>query len=129
MFKYMTLYEHKLISLHIHAVHPTPRNLELIEWKNEQGEKKKFHLKKLICHKWEQLGNLLEIPLPILKSMEQQYRGDASISMTAVFKYWILESPSDLYPLTWEGLDHLLNDAELGEVAEKLKRALNNHIL
>ena len=48
--------------------------------------------------------------------------------MTAVFKYWILENPSDLYTLTWEGLDRLLNDAELGKVAEDLKRALNNHL-
>ena len=48
--------------------------------------------------------------------------------MTAVFQYWILERPSDLYPLTWEGLDRLLNDAELGEIAEDLKQALNNHL-
>lgn len=112
----------------MHAAHPTLSNLELIKWKNEQGERKKFHLNKDSCHKWERLGNLLEIPLPILKSMEQQYRGDAIVSMTAVFKYWILENPSDLYPLTWEGLDRLLNDAELGEVAEDLKQALNNHL-
>ena len=122
------MYEHKLISLHILAAHPTPSNLELIKWKNERGEIKKFHLKNEICHKWERLGNLLEIPLPILKSMEQQYRGDARVSMTAVFQYWILERPSDLYPLTWEGLDRLLNDAELGEIAEDLKQALNNHL-
>ena len=117
-----------MISLHILAGHPTPSNLEQMKWKNERGERKKFHLKNEICHKWERLGNLLEIPLSILKSMEQQYRGDASVSMTAVFKYWILESPSDLYPLTWEGLDRLLNNAELGQVAEDLKQALNNHL-
>ena len=38
---------------------------------------------------------------------------DASVSITAVFNHWILENPSDYYPLTWEGLDHLLNNAEL----------------
>ena len=65
--------------------------MELIEWKNEQGEREKFHLnsKKLICHKWgdpiewEQLGDLLEITLPILKCMELQYHGHASVSITA----------------------------------------------
>ena len=47
--------------------------------------------------------------------MVQQYSGDASVSITAVFNHWILENPSDYYPLTWEGLDCRLNDAELGQ--------------
>lgn len=50
----------------------------------------------------------------------RSYRGDASVSITAVFNRWILGNPSDYYPLTWEGLDRLLN-AELGQVAEELK--------
>ena len=33
--------------------------------------------------KWEQLGDLLEITLPILKCMELQYHGDANVSITA----------------------------------------------
>ena len=123
--KYL-LNEHDFLYTCTHAAYLTARNLELIEWKNEQGEKKKFRLKKLICHKWKQLGTLLEIPLPTIDSWEQQYRGDASSCITAVLSQHWMENPTEYYPLTWEGLDRLLNDAELSQVAEELKQALNN---
>ena len=103
--------------------HPTSRNLTLIEWKNEHGQKKKFRLKQLICHKWKELGCLLEIPLAMIHGWERKYREDPIDSINAVLTHW-LETPTDYYADTWEGLDRLLNDAELGEVAEDLKQAL-----
>ena len=37
-----------------------------------------------------------------------------------------MEHPTDYYPNTWEGLYRLLEHANLGQVAEDLKRALAN---
>ena len=79
----------------------------------------------LICHKWKNIGCLLEIPLSLLIGWEEQYRGHPINSITAVLGHWF-ENPTEFYPLTWEGLDHLLNDAELGQVAKDLKQALTN---
>ena len=107
------------------AAIPSSRNLTLIEWKNEQGESKMFRLKQLICHKWKELGCLIEIPLPMIQCWERKYREDPMDSINAVLSHW-LENPTDYYPISWEGLDRLLNHAELGEVAEELKQALKH---
>ena len=99
----------------------------MIEWRNKQGKKEKFRLKQLICHKWKSLGCLLEIPLPILLGWEKKYREDPMDSIDAVLSHW-LENPTDYYPIAWEGLYRLLEDAELSQVAEDLKLVLNNAI-
>ena len=105
--------------------HPTSRSLTLIEWRNEQGERKIFRLKQLICHKWKELGCLLDIPLSVLHSWEKYHREDPMDSVNAVLSHW-LENPTEYYPKSWEGLDRLLDNAELGQVAEDLKQARNN---
>ena len=46
-------------------------------------------------------------------------------SINAVLSHW-LDNPTDYYPISWEGLNRLLNHAELGEVAEELKQALKH---
>ena len=99
----------------------------MIEWRNKQGKKEKFRPKQLICHKWKGLGCLLEIPLPILLGWEKKYREDPMDSIDAVLSHW-LENPTDYYPTTWKGLYHLLEDAELSQVAEDLKLALANAV-
>ena len=97
----------------------------MIEWRNKQGKKEKFRLKQLICHKWNGFGCLLEIPLLIIIGWEKKYREDPIENIDAVLSHW-LENPTDYYPITWEGLYHLLEDTELGRLAEDLKLALDN---
>ena len=104
---------------------PTPRNLTLIVWKNQQGKKQQFRLMQLICHKWKIIGNLVEIPLPLLTGWEEKYGKDPMNSINAVLSHW-LEHPTEYYPVSWEGLSHLLDDAELGQVALDLNQALSN---
>ena len=82
-------------------------------------------MKQLICHKWKELGCLLEIPLPLLHSWERKYREDPMDCVNAVLNYW-LENPTEYYPISWEGLYCLLDDAELGQAAMELKHALDN---
>ena len=82
-------------------------------------------MKELICHKWEEIGCLLEIPLSLLHGWEAKNLKDPLKCTNTVLCHW-LENPTDYYPNSWEGLDRLLNDAELGQVASDLKRALAN---
>ena len=97
----------------------------MIEWRNKQGERKRFRLKELICHQWIDIGCLLEIPLPVLQSWETEHLKSQLKCTNTVLSHW-LENPTDYYPISWEGLCHLLEDAELGQVAEQLRQAINN---
>ena len=72
-----------------------------------------------------EIGCLLEIPLPVLQSLETEHLKNQLKCTNAVLSHW-LENPTDYYPISWEGLDRLLDNAELGQVAEDLKQALNN---
>ena len=107
--------------------YPTSRSLTLIEWRNKQGERKRFRLKELICHKWMEIGCLLEIPLPVLQSWETEHLKNQLKCTNTVLSHW-LENPTDYYPVSWAGLDRLLDNAELGQVAEDLKQALCNTV-
>ena len=105
--------------------HPTSRSLTFIEWRNEQGKKERFRLKEKICHKWYELGCLLEVPLSTLSSWEKKHPRYELGCINEVLYQW-LEEPTDYYPDTWEGLYRLLDHAELNQIAEDLKRALAN---
>ena len=94
-----------------------------IKWKNEQGEEERFRLNKEICHKWEDIGRLLRIRDSQLIAWEREYLKDQLKCTNTVLLHW-LKNPSNCYPKSWKGLDRLLNDAQLGEVASGLKQAL-----
>ena len=123
-YKYICMYHY---DIYLCLARPTSRSITFIEWKNERGEKKRFRLKELICHKWTEIGCLLEIPLPILRAWETKNLKDPLQCTNDVLSHW-LENPTDYYPVSWEGLDCLLDNAELGQVAEELKQALNNAV-
>ena len=98
--------------------------MTFIEWRNEQGKKERFRLKEQICHKWNELGCLLEVPLPVLFCWEKDLRDQLDCTNKTLC-HW-MEHPTDYYPNTWEGLYRLLEHANLSQVAEDLKRALAN---
>ena len=126
---YLSSYELLLhcFDIYLSLARPTSRSITFIEWRNERGEKKRFRLKELICHKWMEIGCLLEIPLPVLQSWETENLKNQLKCTNTVLSHW-LENPNDYYPVSWEGLDRLLDNTELGQVAEDLKQALNNAV-
>ena len=99
------------------------KNLTLLKWKDSQGKQHKLRIVQNICPKWRYIGNLLGISDPVLESMLSQYRGDLEECCYAVLRRW-LDNGSPDYPLTWEGLLDLLEDADCAEVAEELREAL-----
>ena len=114
-----------LSSFYDNLARPTSRSITLIEWRNKQGERKRFRLKDRICHKWMEIGCLLEIPLSVLQSWETEHLKNQLKCTNAVLSHW-LDNPTGYYPVSWEGLDRLLEHAELGQIAEELKLALEN---
>jgi hypothetical protein len=101
----------------------------LIEWEDENGAKKKLKIYSKTAHKWRQIATLLGFEPGEIESLENNHRND-SCCITAVLGRWFEDAKNlpnaGRYPKSWQGLINLLEDAELGEVAEELKRALSS---
>ena len=75
-------------------------------------------------HQWRDIGNLF-VPRQQLVVWDKE-KG-AKECCEEMLNYW-LDNPPHQYPATWEGLYELLDDSELGEVASKLKCAVENAV-
>ena len=96
-------------------------HLMLIKWKDEQGQKQRFHLMNNIGHKWRDIAQVLSISQ--LTNLSTEYREIPRECCRAVLDQWLTNPPPD-YPATWNGLIELLEDCELRHVATELKTAL-----
>ena len=99
------------------------KDLTLIKWKDVEGKQHKLRIVQSICPKWRDIGNLLDISDSVLESTLSHYRGNLEECCYAVLRRW-MDNGSPDYPLTWEGLLELLDDADCAQVAEELKTAL-----
>ena len=106
--------------LELNAAKPTPKNLFLIEWRNEKGETERLRIKQKICNRWKYIGDLLEIPEAVLESWNTKHKEDSLKCIDSVMSHW-LQHPTDDYPVSWEGLKKLLQDVELSEVAKDIE--------
>ena len=105
------------------------RFLDLIKWKDEAGIIKELRIYSKIGHKWRQIATRLGFEPGEIESVEENHNKNY-FRITAIFGRWFENAISlpnaSRYAKSWQGLIHLLEDAELGEVAEELKRALNS---
>ena len=69
---------------------------------------------------------MLGISDPVLESMFSQYHGNLEDCSYAVMRQWI-DNGSEGYPLTWDGLIELLEDAECSGVAGEVRDALRHN--
>ena len=79
-------------------------------------------------HKWDRIAGVLGLEPGEVESIRRNKYDDHD-RVTAVFHRW-LDNANKLpncsrYPKTWSGLIRLLNDSGLGELASRLKKALN----
>ena len=70
---------------------------------------------------------LLGITQNQLEVWEQQYSGNAQNCWRKVMEHWLNGGAKDKYPPTWDGLYDLLEDARCSQVAEELKRTVNEN--
>ena len=104
----------------------TYRFMDLIKWEDENGRKRELRIYSKIEHKWRQIATQLGYEPGGIESIEENHNRNYS-RITAVFGHWF-ENARNLstYPKSWQGLINLLEDTELGEIAEELKVALSS---
>ena len=103
--------------------------MDNIKWEDENEVKRELRIYSKIAHKWRQIATRLGFELGEIESVEENHhRNDSRI--TAVLRRWFENARSlsnaSRYPKSWQGLIILLEDAELGEVAEEMKMALSS---
>lgn len=121
----LSMYKGKLIHYLLGSL--SNGSLHLIRWKDRNGNKKTFRLVDRVSARWNTFGLLLGISQNQLRAWEEQYRGNANMCWTKVMEYWLNGVGKDSYPPTWEGLYMLLEDAEYSQIAEELKRAVDEN--
>ena len=102
--------------------------LDQIKWENENGDIKVLKIYSKIAHKWSQIATRLGFNLGEIHSIRKNYPFDDRDRVTAVLRLWFDNAKNlpnvSSYPKSWPGLIKLLEDAELGEVANELHTAL-----
>ena len=91
--------------------------------------KRELRIYSKIAHRWRQIATRLGFELGEIESVEENHhRNDSRI--TAVLRRWFENARSlsnaSRYPKSWQGLINLLIDAELGEVAEEMRKVLSS---
>ena len=102
--------------------------MDLIKWEDESQIRRELRIYSKIAHKWKQIATRLGFEIGEIESIRKNSSFDDNDRITAVLRQWFENAKSlpnaSRYPKSWQGLINLLEDAELGEVAEELKRAL-----
>ena len=98
--------------------------LHLIKWKNKNGCTQTFRLVDKVSANWRDFGLILGLAVEQLDAWEEQYRGDAAMCWARVMECWLKGECKEDYPVTWDGLYILLNDAGFSVISEELKNAV-----
>ncbi len=107
--------------------------LDLIEWKSDhKGKLKMVKVYLSSAHHWEKIACRLGIEYERIEDIRRQGVGHSEVEhhITKVFQCWLDDAinlpNASKYPKTWTGLIALLNDSNCGELASKLKDALQS---
>ena len=63
--------------------------LNILKWKDEQGQVQTFHLADKVRVQWHRFGIILGASQNQLDEWEEQYRGNASKCWNRVMEYWL----------------------------------------
>ena len=102
------------------SARPNLANLTQITWTNKKGKLETFRLQQSICDKWREIGDLVGVPPSLIAVWTNK---DALERIRNVLRYWLTNAGST-YPVSWEGLYQLLEDAQLSEFIARLKEAI-----
>ena len=99
------------------------QDLMVLKWKNRHGKVERFRVVTEIFNNWREIGILVGISHQQLDAWERERR-ESKACCIAVLDHW-LQYASGKYPTSWDGLCEILEDCELGQVAERLRVAVN----
>ena len=105
---------------------PSPSALNLLKWRDEQGQEQTFRLVDRVGAKWVEFGVLLGLSKNQLDAVKEDQLGQTARCWNRVMEdHWLGGCSSEQYPPTWEGLYTLLTDMESANIARDLKEAVN----
>ena len=91
--------------------------------------KRELRVYSKIAHRWRQIATRLGFELGEIESIDADYH-TSYIRITFILGRWFENARSlsnaSRYPKSWHGLINLLEDAELGEVADEMIKALSS---
>jgi len=87
------------------------------------NETSNFRLLEKIQGKWCEIGTLLGVPMSAVIGSHMTITEKCH----EVLRVW-LEKGSQEYPVEWESVIYVLQDVQMGTVADDLKEALDNQI-
>ena len=103
--------------------------VDLLKWEDENGGIRELKIYSKIAHKWRKIAARLGFETGEIESIEENHHRNHS-RVTNVLSQWFDNARNlpnaSRYPKSWPGLINLLEDAELGEVAEELRIALSS---
>lgn len=94
----------------------------LLEWLDDQHKKNELRIINEASNKWRDIGILLGFSAATLDGEEQKTNENSKRFQRVVDK-WI-ETGGANYPATWRGLQQVLIDCEMSQLAERIKMAL-----
>ena len=102
-------------------------NLTFMKWTDAKGKRCTFGLVDEVSTKWNKFGLLLKMPKNVLSGLSTKNLMDAERCWEDVMQFWLDGgSTNEDYPVSWEGLYELLENAKCSEVAKQLKDAVKN---
>ena len=97
------------------------KNLILLTWISDKGDKQKFELIKKVSAKWREIGSYLQFPKEKLDMWEEKYQGNAYNCWYAMISEWLEENPAK-----WTDLFSMLDDIGYSKVRIDLESALTS---
>ena len=111
------MYLHIIISL------STVSSLNLLKWKNEQGQEQTICLVREVSASWDDFGMILGFSFNELDSWKSEYQGNTRKCWNKVMESWLSKGGTRDYPSSWKGLCTLLNDLGFAKISQVMQRA------
>ena len=112
------MYSHMIISL------STASALNLLKWKDEQGQEQTISLVREVSASWYDFGMILGFSFNELDSWNSEYQGNTHKCWNKVMESWLSKGGTRDYPASWKGLCTLLEDLEFSRVSQLMQRAV-----
>ena len=100
--------------------------LTCFKYKDEQGVQQRIHIIDDMAPRWKEVGTMLKFSEPDIDNIESNCHGDAVKCCRKLLSLWLQgqNDSNDSCPKTWKTLLEVMQDARLGQLADKLKTHL-----
>ena len=104
---------------------PTLRQLICLRYTDKNGEECKIHITDSVTAHWRRLGLALNFELCDLNNIKHNST-DVEDWCQELLSQWLQGSVAGGEPVTWERLVEAMEDAQCGEVAQRVREVLSD---